>query len=762
MHIKFVEIGNFRKLKAVRVEFSEQKTIFVGANNSGKTSAMTALRSFLLGKGQIQLIDFTLSNWQEIDAIGECWDTSKDFDIQLPKWNHCLPFLDVWIEAKKEESHRLKPLIPTLNWDGGLLGVRLCYEPKDWEKFHGEYLQAKKAVDDLKTNAQAQGENVDLSKLKLWPEGLRDFLERKITSLFQIKAYLLDETALNDPDRGYARPQAIPAFSEVLETNPLDGLIHIEEINAQRGFSDVGSNMNKGENVQSTSGQRRLSDQLRAYYSKHLNPDDLPGLADLEALKAIYEAQEKFDVRLGDSFKTPIEELQEVVGYPGFTDPKISVSTKLQMMDAMNHESAVQYQIHNSSSSPMTLPEQSNGLGYQNLISMTFQLMQFRDKWMQAGKMGKRKLEELEDINPAPILLVLVEEPEAHLHAQVQQVFIREAYNILRNHPELGEKGVLSTQLVVSTHSSHVAHECPFEMIRYFKRCPANSKYGVPTSTVVNLSDVFGVNSGDTAKFVSRYLKATHCDLFFADAAVLIEGPAERMLVPHFVEGHFKNLKSSYLTILEIGGSHAHRLRPLIEKLGLITLVITDLDAVKEDGNKDMPQIGVGQKTDNSTLKTWIPQKENLDDVLSITEEELYDKNFPVRVAYQRQVKVALAEEEATGAIPSTFEDALVLANISLFKEVKGTGLVKKFSEAVTTATTPSDLAQKLYGAISGGDKAKFALDILYDIDPEKINPPSYIEVGLQWVEEQLIQGRFEVSIAKTEDGDSTEVDDVS
>lgn len=40
MHIKFVEIQNFRKLKSCRVDFEEETTVFVGANNSGKTSAM--------------------------------------------------------------------------------------------------------------------------------------------------------------------------------------------------------------------------------------------------------------------------------------------------------------------------------------------------------------------------------------------------------------------------------------------------------------------------------------------------------------------------------------------------------------------------------------------------------------------------------------------------------------------------------------------------------------------------------------------------
>lgn len=47
MKIAFIDIQNFRKLKCCRVELSKNKTVFVGANNSGKTSAMDALMIFL-------------------------------------------------------------------------------------------------------------------------------------------------------------------------------------------------------------------------------------------------------------------------------------------------------------------------------------------------------------------------------------------------------------------------------------------------------------------------------------------------------------------------------------------------------------------------------------------------------------------------------------------------------------------------------------------------------------------------------------------
>ena len=62
MQIEFVEIANFRKLISTRIGFSLEKTVFVGANNSGKTSAITALRYFLVDRERSYFCfnDFTL------------------------------------------------------------------------------------------------------------------------------------------------------------------------------------------------------------------------------------------------------------------------------------------------------------------------------------------------------------------------------------------------------------------------------------------------------------------------------------------------------------------------------------------------------------------------------------------------------------------------------------------------------------------------------------------------------------------------------
>ena len=96
---------------------------------------------------------------------------------------------------------------------------------------------------------------------------------------------------------------------------------------------------------------------------------------------------------------------------------------------------------------------------------------------------------------------------------------------------------------------------------------------------MLNLS-TFCDTEKDTSDFLLQYMKLTHCDLFFADAAILVEGNVERLLLPLMIEKEAPQLKSNYLSILELGGAFAHKFKNLIHFLGLTALVITDLDSV--------------------------------------------------------------------------------------------------------------------------------------------------------------------------------------
>lgn len=720
MRIDFTDVQNFRRLKNCRIFFSDKETVFVGPNNSGKTTAMDALIAFFKTK-KFTTRDFTLSNWKYLNAICEEWLNENDaakIDLKIDKWEEHLPTLDLWLSVKPTEVHYVSHLIPTLSWAGGFLGIRLRFEPDDMSALYKEFYSIcnnARKISATKTKGT--------TGFSLWPKDLWDFLEKRLHEFFTIKAYLLDPA-----DK--AAPQKLPANSLPLDMDALKGLIKVDIINAQRGFTDVNT-----EGGETTGAQKNLSNQLRSYYEKHLNPELNTTEKDVEALRAMEDAKKLFEENLKESFKSAIGEL-EGLNYPGFGNPAITLASNINTAESLKHDSSVRYSLGDEGTE-LNLPEKYNGLGYQNLISMIFKLIRFRDEWMQVGKSYKPNSSASDAPEFEPLHLVLIEEPEAHLHAQVQQVFIREAYRVLRNNKNLSDDKFI-TQLIISTHSNHIAHEIDFTSLRYFKREQVAGQ-SIGTSKVINLSTTFG-NTNDTTKFAIRYLRTTHCDLFFADAVVLVEGPAERMLVPYFIK-HHTNLNNAYISILEIGGSHAHTLQPLIEDLGIITLIITDLDSVNPSAHnsKVQPDKSKGYKTGNDTLKKWLPKIDELDKLLALDFAKKENTSFPVRVAYQTAIKLNQTAKEVE-VYPYTFEDSLVLTNKSIFEGLtSGTGLLKKMITAAKE-TDVKKAAKEMYDAITdkGAKKAEFALELFYFNEPNILVTPAYIKEGLDWLEEKL------------------------
>ena len=782
MRIEAVEIKNFRKLASVRLDFAKQTTLLVGANNSGKTSALIALRSFLKqGISAFSKNDLTLSRWQEVNEIGIGWAADPTV-TSAGALARVLPSLDVWLFVEDDEVHRVSSLIPALDWTGGLVGVRFAMQPRDEENLARVFHEAWSATQSLKqawrakvpssttldtgsshTVAVVPGDEpaphgsgrgtsneevtaeVDEPRigtggahdLSLWPDDLMDFLSKHFQTHLELRQYVLDPARFQPPKNDRACVQDLPEDAQPLTSNPLANIVLIDEINAQRGLGDAGES-----SADAASGRisdtARLSRQLSDYYTKHLDPAENPGPEDLDALATIAVAQKEFDGRLKQAFKVAFDEMTDL-SYPGVTDPRIRVASKLSASESLKHESAVSFELDNLGglvSNDMYLPEGQNGLGYQNLISMVFRLMSFRDRWLRVGKAAQL----LSDESIQPIHLVLVEEPEAHLHVQVQQVFAKKAYDVLRNHADLSSKPELTTQLVISTHSSHIAHELPYGSLRYFRRLQAGTDgIGVPTSNVINVDLAYGATE-DTQRFVTRYLRVQHADIFFADALILVEGSAEKMLVPLFIKNHHPALYQAYVTMLEIGGSHAHRLRPLIDALKIPTLVVTDLDPKSQLGLNEPTQRGVGQASGNPTLKSWSDMTIDVDSLLEAGPESKIkhgDGHYAVRFAYQTPVAVALGTTTEE-ALPSTFEDALAFENIAFFKGLAGVGLTKKIGGILASETSATSAAEKLHAALKTGSKAELALDIMMASDFETMKPPRYIEEGLSWLEERM------------------------
>lgn len=730
MKISFVQIQNFRKLKNCKINFGDQNTLFVGPNNSGKTSAMEALVK-MFNKSGINFNDITVSNHKAINEIGRriIEKKSNPDEIEL-RWDHLLPAIDIWIEVLNNEMQYVANLIPNLDWDGGLIGVRLLLQPDKSEKMYSDYIEKYSKARELENKASETGKNI-----KIWPINFCDYMKSKMNEIFKIKLYILDALKIdNEKDI----PQEIDYELETV-FDSLQNIIKVDVIEAQRGFHDPDTNFKE-------IASRSLSAQLRNYYNNHLDPEKSPTEEDLNILQAMEKAKDAFDENLAEKFKDALDEVENM-GYPGINNPKIIIESKIDAMEALKHESAIQYEVphDNTIKEIYHLPEQYNGLGYQNLISMIFKLITFRDEWIKPSMRNKEdKIE--------PIHLVLIEEPEAHLHMQVQQVFIKEAYKVLTESEFLKDNTNFTTQLVITTHSSHIVKEIDFCDLRYFKRLPADKEHQIPTTIVIDLSKVFSTNNEEdpenqTRRFASRYLKTTHCDIFFADAIILVEGVAENMLLPHFIHSKYPKLNQMYISILEINGRHSHRLKKLIETIGIDTLIVTDLDTASSEGKHAAvePKRNENQITTNYSITNWIMHEKQIDFLLDNDNESkviLADNEFnsSIRIAYQIPIEINYNDEKKE-ALTSTFEDSIIYSNLELFKNIEDKELyLNIISNIIKSATGFEDMHSKIYEEIrkTSFKKAEFALDLIYLIDPEKIVVPNYIDDGLNWLESQL------------------------
>jgi len=752
--LRFVELCKFRRLGKVQLKLDQQTTILVGANNSGKTSILTALRHFLSESAAFGAFDISLSEWPALRALGRKWQEltedpataapapGEDWEDQLATLLSAMPTLDLWFDAEAGMFHYVRPFLSMLVWKGGPVGIRLRLEPAvdvaSLKELAWAYSIARQPVKDMGSESQA------------WPIDLLDYWLREPRKLGQVRPYSLD--AANNPIKGTEtyQSQVLAAGAQSPDRRHLSKLIRVDFVAAQRG---LGSEEADSRSTSSSHPAGLFSAQLLKFARQHLNlaPTGHGQRADL--IQAVANAQLDLDQKIHDALASSVAEVK-LLGYPGIHDPQeIRFRTRIHTADLLDHGTAVQYSMKGGTGEDL-LPEFSIGLGYQNLQSLSYQLVSFK-----AARMNPEKG------SPPPVHLVMIEEPEAHLHVQVQRIFPDKAHKLIS--PTDKDASSLKSQLLISTHSSHLAHAEDFDRLRYVRRTLSSMTRLIPSTEVVDLGEVFG-SDDETRQFAERYFRVQHTDLLFANAAIFVEGVAERMLVPLFMELKYERLNSRYVSFLDIGGSHAHRLRPLVEKLRIPTVVITDLDPVElKPGPKGhmrwMATVNTGQsglKCGNATLREWHPKLSNVEDFKALTPAQLTWAGPPdckVRFAWQMPVS------EAGDEWPTTFEDSLILSNIDWFKGLNKlaedaevakakdqhndgatakppTGVLADAAETVAAAATTADLIPALHALMRDSfSKGDFAASIFERVAAgEDVACPKYIADALTWLQDEL------------------------
>ncbi len=655
MYLKQIEAKNFRLLYDARLLLESRTTVIVGRNNSGKTSLTEVMKRLLSDASpSFSLEDFSFCCYDQFWHSHLRKSNGED-EAEIRK---ILPAIEVRLRFSYEEDEHLgllSELVVDLDPEctEALAIVRYALKDGKLPELFGDFAE---------TDEDAR------------PEFFR-LLRERIPSFYETTFVAVDpndESNEKDIERSTLRKLCVGGF-----------------ISAQRGLDDA----SQKERVVIGKVLENLFSTAKS------NTDDADSHAIAQELEiAVKSIQDK----IGDDFNEKLDQLLPALslfGYPGLNAPKLLTETTLDVAKLLTNHTKVRY----TGSNGIHLPEAYNGLGTRNIILILLQLREFFKLFLA--------------MEPRPsVHLVFIEEPEVHLHPQMQEVFIRKIADIASAfNQETGESWPV--QFVVSTHSSHVANEAHFETIRYF--LASADKNGTISTKVKDLRKGLAEKPEPDRSFLHQYMTLTRCDLFFADKAVLIEGTTERLLLPRIIRmldkdlAEGKKLGSQYLSVVEVGGAYAHIFFDLVNFLELRTLVITDLDSVKANGAGKLVacQVSQGDKTSNACLKSWYENSGITPTELLAANEAARTKGL-LRLAYQ-------CPEAETGPCGRSFEDAFMLANPEIFP-LPGPGAEERETQAWEEAKEVK--------------KSRFALELaLSDGD---WNIPRYIRSGLTWLAE--------------------------
>ena len=83
----------------------------------------------------------------------------------------------------------------------------------------------------------------------------------------------------------------------------------------------------------------------------------------------------------------------------------------------------------------------------------------------------------------------------------------------------------------------------------------------------------------DLLEFYDWFYTINFPDIIFADKIILYEGDTERMLIKHILQlPEFEVLRNQYVSFVQVGGAYGYKYCPIIDFLGIKSVIITDLD----------------------------------------------------------------------------------------------------------------------------------------------------------------------------------------
>lgn len=508
MHISKFFIRNFRNFESAQLNFSEGVNTIIGENGSGKTNLFYALRLML---------DDTLPRYLKL--------TENDFSRQLSNWRGHWIILTLNFEA--------------LGFDDATqaLSIHACGDvssSNERNQTQGSYTLCFRPKRHVRQELYDYSQEVNKNK-----DGLQVLLDKMTIDDYET-VYLCKGSAQCNEDNFY--DQYVGNFEEIIFPDPNQAETQVYGVYLPR-------ELNLYDEISCTfiKALRDVNSDLRSY-SK--NP-----------LVSLLRGKEKtVEISIQSDLVSSINELNE------------SIST-------LEEVSNVQKGIDSSL-------KQAVGTTYAPNIEVRAELPNEMDKLLQSLKLWvgdsddehvgrlselslgganliflSLKLYEYEKIKTDKVAnLLLIEEPEAHIHTHIQKTL----FDNLSRHEH-------KPQIFISTHSTQISSVSKISGVNILSRREKGSEVFNPTNGL----------EADKIRRIERYLDAVRSDLLFAKGVVLVEGDAEQILLPVIFRKVFGlSLDEIGVSVINVGSTSFENIANIYhqQRINRRCAILTDLD----------------------------------------------------------------------------------------------------------------------------------------------------------------------------------------
>lgn len=660
MQLAKIRIKNYRLLVDAELEVDPKTTLIVGRNNTAKTSCFECIGKVLDGT-QFSFNDYPLLKrenlYTDFASFMAKEITFEDLCERLEPIS--IEFLvDYSLDAPEDNLGALSPFIIDVDVDTTTALIRAEYKLKADEKSIWKILEPSYYVNGIFSP----------------DDDVHNAIISSFHKLFEMTIYAINPKNAED--------------KQIKKQKELSELFPFHIIQAERRLGEDGTQDNS------------LSSLISDFFD--MSEDELdPSVSEkVKELRVIVETANKNVQQQSDSILSALVSNAVGFGYPNGEELQLGVTTQLNIDDQIKNQTQLSY---TAGTSNERLPSTYNGLGYKNLIKMEFLLAAFAKKVEKCGV--------------ACIPLLFIEEPESHMHPQMQHAFAEYLEAFLAKITSIG------IQTLLTSHSAHIANTMVFSKIRYAQK--------TKTGVIYKNLNTFAEENSSNIDFIRKYLTITKCDLFFADKAIFVEGASERLLLPDMIDkcakaGNFDSqeykLPAQYYALVEIGGAYAYKFIPFAEFLGIPCLILTDLDSVSgqkgANGRIYYSSVPVsrGETTSNETLKWWVRKKKEIpeDDNTQIALTDITSMSPADKTRCRCHIEFQTTENGLCG---HSLEEAIRNVNRTYY----GLG----------DTPTEDDLE------FSGKKKTDFALNLICECEDYAV--PAYIKNGLVWLNDQQV-----------------------